>query len=110
MVPWEALMEWAVLVAPEEDNDQIRYRNKKAAGTSNEAPAVNVLYGLASLVQAVHDPLLFKLYVEIPAFFEQILKRILLHDLTPFRLSYTDTLECRVIYQMFCVPHLMVPV
>lgn len=66
--------------------------------------------GPASLLQAVHDPLLLKLYVEIPAFLEQILKRILLHDLTPFRLSYTDTLEIRVIYQMFSVPHLMVPV
>ena len=66
--------------------------------------------GSASLLQAVHDPLLLKLYVEIPAFLEQILKRILLHDLTPFRLSYTDTLEIRVIYQMFSVPHLMVPV
>jgi len=66
--------------------------------------------GSASLLQAVHDPLLLKLYVEIPAFLEQILKKILLHDLTPFRLSYTDTLEIRVIYQMFSVPHLMVPV
>ena len=66
--------------------------------------------GSASLLQAVHDPLLLKFYVEIPAFLEQILKRILLHDLTPFRLSYTDTLELRVIYQMFSVPHLMVPV
>ena len=66
--------------------------------------------GSASLLQAVHDPLLLKFYVEIPAFLEQILKRILLHDLTPFRLSYTDTLEIRVIYQMFSVPHLMVPV
>ena len=66
--------------------------------------------GSASLLQAVHDPLLLKLYVEIPAFLEQILKIILLHDLTPFRLSYTDTLEIRVIYQMFSVPHLMVPV
>ena len=49
MVPWEVLTEWAVLVTPEEDNDQIRYRNKKAAGTSNEAPAVNVLYGFGQL-------------------------------------------------------------
>ena len=50
-------MEWAVLVAPEEDNDQIRYRNKKAAGASNEDPAVMRSIGSASLVQTVHDPL-----------------------------------------------------
>ena len=56
MVRWEVLTEWAVLVAPE-DNDQIRYRNKKAAGASNEDPAVMRSIGSASLVQTVHDSL-----------------------------------------------------
>ena len=67
MVLWEVLTEWAILVAPEEDNDQIRYRNKKAAGASNEVPAVMRSIGSASLVQTVHDPLLLKLYIDLSA-------------------------------------------